>query len=733
MVNIQDLKERIVSPDERHFVTPGNRMHLIGSQNGSFPAFGHHVEDEMGGLWMHPIKILDGFWFGLKEKAAAETQWLKNATEFINYPFYNENIYQMDTISVKRTHFAPDDIPGFLVKYELENTTAEELEFTANWLARSDLRPVWYSETKGILPGEDHAFMKEGTVIVKDSQHQWFAGICVDVENAKITIEKDLTAYDGIHGSGCGMAWEFTMTLPPGAKKAFTVRIAGSMESEAEIQSVLTALIDGEHLFQQKRQRYQEILNMADINIPDKELEKVYAWVKCHIDWLTIDVPTVGKGLAAGIPEYSWWFGTDSAYALMGCLPAGFHQLSENTLDLVGRLSKEHNKNGRIIHEANTFGIVGNPGNTQETAHFIIALFETYLWSGNTQWLRNHYPEVKAGLRWILEDMDQDHDLYPEGYGIIEILGLNAELIDTAVYTWKALTYAAEMGRMFTDVETANHYEELAKQLAQKIQTEMWLEEEGLFGDIRISGNDIYSKLDDFITQASLGNDYETISYYQMVKEDLERTGLHQDKAEQTWCFKNWVINTPVETGLASEEQAEIALRRMNSDEFIGDYGMYLSGIGGTSGRRMMTISTGVQINANLQYNQTDSALALIQKIKKTFNMYLPGSISEMSPDYGCFVQAWTSYGMIAPFITGFIGMKPNAGQKKVVFAPQLPDAWDQMEAKQIKIGNNLVDVKVTRVVNGYQVEVTSNEQGWIFAGADGVELLQREVNEINR
>jgi hypothetical protein len=38
-----------------------NRTYMVGSQNGGFPDFGHHVKEEMGGLWNHPIKLMDAF------------------------------------------------------------------------------------------------------------------------------------------------------------------------------------------------------------------------------------------------------------------------------------------------------------------------------------------------------------------------------------------------------------------------------------------------------------------------------------------------------------------------------------------------------------------------------------------------------------------------------------------------------------------------------------------------
>ena len=46
---------------------------------------------------------------------------------------------------------------------------------------------------------------------------------------------------------------------------------------------------------------------------------------------------------------------------------------------------------------------------------------------------------MKQGLDWLLSDMDRNRNLFPEGYGIMEVSGLNAELIDVAVYTQQAL------------------------------------------------------------------------------------------------------------------------------------------------------------------------------------------------------------------------------------------------------------------------------------------------------
>ena len=34
---------------------------MVGHQDGSFPELGWHIAGEMGGIWDHPIKLMDGF------------------------------------------------------------------------------------------------------------------------------------------------------------------------------------------------------------------------------------------------------------------------------------------------------------------------------------------------------------------------------------------------------------------------------------------------------------------------------------------------------------------------------------------------------------------------------------------------------------------------------------------------------------------------------------------------
>src|SRR3954469_17208327 len=73
------FNEQITNDLQRLFAATGRRCYLIGSLDGGFPNLGHHLPGEMGGLWAPPIKLADGFWFGLRKQSDDDQQsitWL---------------------------------------------------------------------------------------------------------------------------------------------------------------------------------------------------------------------------------------------------------------------------------------------------------------------------------------------------------------------------------------------------------------------------------------------------------------------------------------------------------------------------------------------------------------------------------------------------------------------------------------------------------------------------------
>src|SRR5262245_47509638 len=105
------------------YVTAGDRAYLIGTQDGALPDMGGHVPGEMGGLWLHPIKLIDGFQLDMKDEESRQETALTKAVEFINYPYGNRFEYGevLDSLEVSRFQFSPDGHAGLIVQYTFRN------------------------------------------------------------------------------------------------------------------------------------------------------------------------------------------------------------------------------------------------------------------------------------------------------------------------------------------------------------------------------------------------------------------------------------------------------------------------------------------------------------------------------------------------------------------------------------------------------------------------------------
>ena len=702
---------------DQPYVTAGDRAYLIGTQDGNFPDMGSHVPGEMGGLWLHPIKLIDGFWAEVRDLATNQDTALSVSTEFVNYPYGNRFRYGpvLDSLEIERFQFSPDGRAGLIVQYTFKNAADRMRRLRFQFSVKTDLRPVWFSEHLGIKDAPDTVAWRttNGLFVARDTDNPWFC-----VWGASPSVGGQPIAHPPpIHTSGMGVtaASGYSLSVAPHSTAILRFVIAGSATSQAAAVSSYTNLAKHPtNLLARKVAHYASIIERARVRIPDRHLQEVYNWVKVNAEWLVREVPGIGRGLGGGLMEYPWWFGTET-YSLQALTAAGNSEIAKQTLRLLKTQSMKANGNGRIVHEVSTNGAVSNPGNTQETAQFILTVGKVVDWTGDLDFAREMYPAMKMGIHWLLTDMDQNKDLFPEGYGITEILGLNAELIDVAVYTQQALDATAHVAGILGEPDAAERYRRLASQLEARINERFWLEEEGSYADFYGSRAQAVSAAEGAVKQIGLKgasnltqSDSELIGYYERLK---QKFSAMPDTSRGWLTNKNWVITTPMETGIAPRARAIQLLDKIRHEN-VGEYGPFLSAVDRQS---MMTISTGVQAVSEANYGRTDEALWYVDKIVQTFNRVTPGSISEMMPDYGCFVIAWTSYGILVPLIQHVFGIQPDAMNKTVVFDPHLPTGWEDMSIEDLPVGTNSVSFSRAKTGRGIEYDVEAKVSGWTF------------------
>ncbi|MEJ2584934.1 MAG: glycogen debranching protein, partial [Robiginitalea sp.] len=314
-------------------LTAGDRVYMVGHQDGSFPELGWHIKGEMGGIWDHPVKLMDGFNAFLHIEGSKIP--LKNARRFTNYPMAGRHDYRMDSLGlqIERWQFVPDGKEGLALEFVLYNTgdTVKSLEF--GFTGHPDLRPTWLGERTGMADGKDlPAFDRDLEAwVVKDAQNPWYV-----IFGSNLRVASHSQSPPHYKGNGTSSELTYSLEIPSGEKTQIRFAIAGSYTSESNARSTYSDILNkADQLLTEKRDRYMDLASRSRLVTPDSALNQTFEWLKYNCDWLIQEVPGMGRGIVAGIPDYPWWFGVDSEYALQGYMAIGQWKPAYETIHLL--------------------------------------------------------------------------------------------------------------------------------------------------------------------------------------------------------------------------------------------------------------------------------------------------------------------------------------------------------------------------------------------------------------
>lgn len=724
------------------FVTAGDRVYMVGHQDGSFPDLGWHIEGEMGGIWDHPIKLMDGFHAEIKIQGTDNSFCLDKAHKFLNYPFANKHYYNWadENLSVERAQFIPDGIEGAIIQFKLINKSQARREITFSFAGMIDLRPTWLGERTNMIDTEDDvAFDRNlSAAIGKDKNNPWYVAFGSHLEAAEFSLDPVSCAPEKRTGVGKDASLKFSVALGGNRSVIIPIYISGSYESEDKVRSNFKLLRSQAAKFlQSKATRHQSITNTSKLTIPDRGVQQMYEWLKFNTEWLVRSVPEHGVGLSAGLPDYPWWFGCDNTYALQGVLATGDHALVKNTILLLNKISTRTNANGSIIHEVSTNGSVYNAGNVNETAQFITLVWNYYTWTGDKELITQLYPDIQKGIVWLQKEKDPDNNGFPNGSGMMEIHGLDTEMIDVAAYTQQAYVSAARLAEAVGDKASAQRYQESADDLRMKINGEWWHSGHSSYGDFRAEKEEAKAVIDAALVRADTLNKPWAVAELRATRSQLSR--YPADKSIPHVVYHNWVVNTPLETGIADADKAKYALKTLK--KYQNPFGVFVTGIDRTEepdsvvliSRRkifsytgaVMTLPTGVAAVSAARYGYPDESLHYIKKLENSFSYALPGSMYEVSPDFGMMTQAWNIYGVAVPIVNYFLGIQPKAFDKTVVISPSLPSSWTEASIQNVVVGDNHLGISISTKKDHQMIHITQTAPGWT------IELNTRKANRV--
>ncbi len=728
---------------DKRYVAAGDRAYVIGSEDGRFPPMGWHIRGEMGGVWAHPIKLLDGYWFRLDDT------WLPKASRFTTGAGYVQMRFpETEGLRVTRTEFAPDRSPVALVGLTLRNPgdTSRSIKLTMD--ARSEVMAAypwgWTKPNAERFNREDTATYNRGsgTLTFKESGKPWYArvgasrkpvhGATGDRYWGPVPPAQRPDYYDygnedtddRPEGTGARLRWN--VDVRGGGEETLWIAVAGSHRSKAEATGALSVALDNPAgLLTQKVDSRLALLNKTDVSLPNSTLEAAFDWGKLNMADLRITVknmkvrdvdegarypPAVktvpsATGIGAGFPDYPWYFGTDGAYTAYPLLVSGQWNTIKEHLRTIKNASRAINGGtGKVVHEVVTDGSVywgdkDDPGNTNETAQFATAVEQVWRWSGDNRFRDRMYPFIVDGMRYITSasgcpeppgnpstegTCDDDRDRWPEGYGMVEREGMGEEKLDVTAYTWQALRALERMARSKGDFATARWADRRADAMQARFDAVWWMPSRNLYAD----------SLDD------PGN-----------------VRMQQ---------KHWINATPMEVLLAPENRANRALGRLESRTFTGGCGLFHTGRGGgpegAGELTCWTLPSSVMAVGEANYGRLakDQALFFMRSIAKQLDLEMPGALPEIapSPEYDPFVdfreramfmQAWSSYGVQWPVIHHFLGIRPNAPARNLTVVPDVPHAWPGLSVSNLRVGGGTVEASASHEGNRYTTAVSAS------------------------
>lgn len=741
MYNWKNKKENrgrtieVTNPVDKPYLITGYEMYLIGSQDGNFPRRGAHIPYEMWGIWAPPIKVMNGFYF-----SAGKTP-LTQADTFEMLPFGCCFTYKLsETVTMERMQWIPEREKAVIVELKFKNESAGEWTEQMGLKVISHLMPTWLSERLPVTDGKDICLFEnnenkettdeiENLLCFYDNENPW--ALCVGVsepmggtggENSsgmEIAAEKNELFVED-ERLACGNA-RFTVSVPAKGEKNVTVIFAASNESREKAKETLNKVRkEKRRLLSEKIGFYEELDKQAVLSYPaEPKLAEMYRWTRYINDWAIREVSGVGKGLAAGYPEFPWWFGNDTNYIVPALLMQGSYEICKETLRLIRRKSEEVNGNGRVVHEISNNGVVYYEGMTTETPQFADTVWTIYSFTGDKDFLEEMYGFCVQGMEYMENICDEG---LPKGYGISEVAGLDCYCCDCAILMVRGYEILARMSEALLKKEEKAVYEAKKAQLWDTFEKEFYLPELGFYADMAATREEILERAETW---------KYTIASFPITEEDkiLSESSCKQDKGPESEEEKKR-LRERMERIIEDAERLPEGVRKP----------YYLFGLGHScialefdyvdseKGKEMLRAmkqkkeQETVKIEALMPIGLGRDIAGLgnigcpeeiLEKLKETaegFSVGMPGATNEIYPENGCFVQIWNSFATMWPYFNSLFGVKPRADKKQLILKPCLCEAMKGMELKNVSIAGESFSFRYS---GGKEIEVLIPEKSW--------------------
>ena len=307
------------------------QAYMVASIGGAMTPYGaEHLPGRMGGVWMHPLRVLHGW-----ELQAAGQPLIAHTCHV-----YADHIVQQymleDTLAITvTTHLVP-------------NHTAMHVQIAI----ANHTDAVWQGEVAAVLALDWHGCWYGGQ---SDSR------LRADIHGSEVYLQSTHSSESGwgvLHWHA-GSVW---LPHPLGVCAPLVTNVAPG-QTIAQTWVLLVSHSSMAHARQQLSQISSALplapLQAKDPTGPrfasaDAELSRAWQLAQHNLQLLVADYPDLPPYMLAGIPEYPQLFGCDTTYSIPGMMAAGMAQTAKSALLALAQYAQR--ACGRVPHEVTTNG-----------------------------------------------------------------------------------------------------------------------------------------------------------------------------------------------------------------------------------------------------------------------------------------------------------------------------------------------------------------------------------------
>jgi glycogen debranching enzyme len=658
------------------FDIAGRRFLMMGRERGGITE-----------IWSHPTRLFKNIRMGIK---VGELGWHwsdeLNPTITIR-PESLTRRYECDGAVIEEVLYASLKSPAGVLHFEV--TSKESVQIVVS--AQMDLRLMWplSEEATGSLkyawdPGNRSAVVTDS--IGKNAAV--FGSSCPPAERivgqfSAIRFEAD--HWVGIPSDEIQVLSAIRITLTPKSRQSAFVFAGSGVSLREAVASYRLAMKRIPKLFEEQVRHFKRLLGTTlQLTTPDEEFNKSYRWSVVGTDKLFAETPGLGSSFLAGYgfsssgwdggqkvsgrPGYAWYFGRDSAWTCLAVLDCGDFNKVRAVLEFLGT---HQDISGKILHEMTTSGHAHF--DAADSTPLYLVLFGRYLRaSGDVEFVKKELPNIRLALAYCYStDADGDH------------------LIENTIagHGW------IEGGKLFPS--HTEHY--LASCWAQALTETAYIAEAVKDGRL-MSRCMRESNMVRSILRTSFRND-ETGFYnfaknrdgsFRSEKTILPTVGMYFD------CSENNFSQRSLSDYASDRFSSDWGVRLISKDDPLFDPVGYHYG-------SIWPLFTGWTALAEFRMHRPIQGFNHLMSNAMLFDQFSAGCTEEVLHGTRfqsagvCPHQAWSGTMILQPALEGLLGLKRDARSNSIELRPYLPPHWEKIEAKNIRLGNRTVTMKMRR------------------------------------